>query len=203
MCLRRSAQIFLIERFLVAFPMQSSCLVSLFMVGVALASAAQAHLPDTSYAQIRIERERISTKLTYDITSLIRIHPSLDANNDHQLSKDELLKAVTTISEFLKANVAFELDAVPSDFGELQPVSWPMEASAAITESDYHAATSLVTFYFAKSFTKPPSDIWLRFEFFESLGLRHTVLGAIEHGGKITRTIWILRWWVPAARQSC
>lgn len=166
------------------------CLVFIFIIGVAHVSDARAHLPDTSYARIRIEREQISTKLTYDITSLVRILPSLDANKDHRLTRDELLNAVPSISGFLKANVAFELDAEPCDFGELQPVSWPLEASEAIAEGDYHAATSLITFNFAKSLAKAPSDIWFRFDFFESLGLRHTVLGAIEHAGNTDEVLF-------------
>lgn len=160
-----------------------SCLVA-FVVCAVLVSEVRAHLPDTSYARISIDRGQISTKLIYDITSLVRIQPSLDGNNDHQLTKDELLIAVPVISKFLQAAIAFEVDLKPSELGELQPVAWPDQAGAAIAESDYHAATSLVTFHFTKSLAEPPSDIWIRFDFFQSLGLRHTVLGAIEHAGE-------------------
>jgi len=149
-----------------------------------LASNAAAHLPDTSYARFVITRERYDIKLTYDVTSLLRMVPQLDANNDGQLTQAELSAAVPEIADFLRSAIALEIDEQPSEFGDLQPVAWPGADNAPIPESEFHAATSLVTFIFSKQLAQPPADVWVRFDFFGTLGLRHTVLAAIEHEGQ-------------------
>lgn len=157
------------------------------IVGVLLLSApgdALAHNPDTSYARLTIARDRTSLKLTYDITSLVRIVPALDADGDRRLTRTELDAAVPQISAFLQRTIEFEVNGTKSDFGRLQPVAWPPDAGDAIAEKDYHAATSLISFTFDKSLAQPPQDVWIRFDFFETLGLRHTVLGAIAQENK-------------------
>lgn len=151
-----------------------------FLLAACLVNQAAAHLPDTSYARFSVAEDRFTAKLTYDVTSLLRMHPSLDANNNHELSPDELEAAVPTIAKFLTESLAFELNGKPSELGQLEPVQWPADAGKTIAESDYHAATSLVSFVFSQRLSVKPADIWVSFGFFEVLGLRHTVLGAIE-----------------------
>ena len=67
---------------------------------LACAVAVFGHNPDTSYARIEIERNRIETKLTYDIFTLLRIAP-LDENGDGQVSKAELTRQLPRIAAFL------------------------------------------------------------------------------------------------------
>lgn len=153
------------------------------LLAACLANQAAAHLPDTSYARFSVAEDRFTAKLTYDVTSLLRMHPSLDANNDHELSPEELEAAVPAIAKFLTESLAFELNGKPSELGKLEPVQWPADAGKTIPESDYHAATSLVSFAFSQRLSVKPTDIWVSFGFFEVLGLRHTVLGAIEKEG--------------------
>lgn len=145
---------------------------------------ATAHNPDTSYARWQITTDAVSAKLTYDITSLVRIHPQLDADGNHQLIAAELTSAAPSIEAFLRAHVEYEVDGQRVGLGELQPVNWPAQADAAIAERDYHAPTSLVTFEFHHATVQPVVDIWARFDLFETLGLRHTILGAFEHDGQ-------------------
>jgi hypothetical protein len=159
----------------------------LFVVAVASVLAvprsANAHNPDTSYARFTMSRDEFSARLTYDVTSLVRIRPGLDADGDHRLTPSELQAAVPAIADFLRRTIAFELNVTATDFGELQPVAWPPDAGEAIAEKDYHAPTSLVSFDFRKPLSEPPTEFWVQFEFFETLGTRHTVLGAIAHDG--------------------
>lgn len=161
-----------------SFPIPHSVFGSVFLLTL-VAAPAFAHNPDTSYARFAVTRTSFEAKFVFDVTSLIRIVPNLDADADRRLTRDELQQRAATIGEFLKRTIRFEIDGRSTDFGESLPVVWPPDAGDAIAEKDYHAPTSLVAFTFRKSLAKPPADFWVQFEFFETLGERHTVLGAI------------------------
>src|SRR5687767_11888681 len=77
-------------------PVSRSPALAAAVVVVVLASspAALAHNPDTSYARFQISRDEFSAKFTYDVTSLVRILPGLDADGDHRLTRSELQAAV-------------------------------------------------------------------------------------------------------------
>jgi hypothetical protein len=158
--------------------------VLVLVLGWFTASSAEAHNPDTSYARFGIERERCTAKFAYDVTSLVRIVPMLDADGDRRLTPPELTAAVPTIEAFLRRSIALEIDGRKAEFGPLAPVAWPRDAGEAIAEKDYHAPTSLVAFQFVTPASQPPQDVWVRFDFFETLGSRHTVLGAFAHEGQ-------------------
>ena len=166
--------------------MISACcnVVRACIVVLSWTTIAQAHNPDTSYARFSIARDRYTAKFTYDLTSLVRIVPALDADGDRRVTQAELAAAVPTVAAFLQKSIPLEIDGITTDFGAIQSVAWPADAGEAIAEQDYHAPTSLVSFQFIKLLAQPPVDVWVRFDFFETLGLQHTVLGAIEHDGR-------------------
>jgi len=155
----------------------ASCAIAV----VLWASAAAAHNPDTSYARFRISADAYEATFVYDITSLVMIDPTLDANGDRSLAPEELQAAVPRVEVFLRQSIPLEIDGAPAAFGPLMPVAWPAEAGPVIAEKDYHAPTSLVAFSFVKPLEVPPADVWVRFDLFGALGGHHTVLGAIAH----------------------
>ncbi len=165
-------------------------LAAFVVVMLATTNAAQAHNPDTSYARFTVARDAISVKLTYDVVTLVRIMPQLDADGDHRLTRDELSHAVPTIADFLRRTIAFEINGAATDFGELQPVAFPPDHGDAIPEKDFHAATSLVSLEFRKPLAAPPADFWVRFDLFGTVGQRHVVLGAIQHDGSDEEVIF-------------
>lgn len=148
------------------------------------ATTARAHNPDTSYARFQVSRTSFEVKFTFDVTSLVRIVPTLDADRNRRLTRGELEAKSPEIVAFLRRTVAFKIDDAKTDFGEARPLAWPPDAGDAIAEKDYHAATSLISVSFAKPLAKPPADFWVRFHFFDVLGSLHTVLGAIAQDGK-------------------
>ncbi len=164
-----------------------ACVPFFALVAAWLPAAARevaAHNPDTSYARLAIERDRTTTTLTFDVTSLVRLAPSLDADADHRLTPAELTAAMPRIVDALRRSISFEVDAAATDLGDLQTVAWPPDAGAFIAEKDYHAPTSLVALPFVKRLSRPPAAVWIRFDWFRMLGERHTVLGAIAHEGR-------------------
>ena len=149
-----------------------------------LAADALAHNPDTSYARLRIESDELSATFIYDVTSLLLLDPLLDADGDRSLSPAELRASVPRVEEVLRRSIRLEIDGMVAAFGPLEPVCWPTQAGPMIPERDYHAATSLVALTFATPLDHPPADVWVRFEFFGTLGGHHTVLSAIAHEGQ-------------------
>ena len=151
---------------------------------MACAGPALAHNPDTSYARFKVTRDALESKFTYDLFTLLRIAPGLDANADRQVTGAELAAQTPVVLSYLRRQVQLEIDGQPADFGDAQPVVFPPAAGDAVLEKDYHDAVSLVDFSFRRPLAKAPADFWVRFEFFPDLGGQHTVLGAIEHEGE-------------------
>jgi hypothetical protein len=151
---------------------------------LSLSVRVEAHNPDTSYVRFKVAPEALETRFTYDLFSLVRIVPALDADGNQEVSRSELMQQAPRVFDYLEKHVRLEIDGQMADFGEPQPVEFPPGVGDAIAEKDYHAATSLVHFAFRKRLEKPARDFWVLFEVFRELGNRHGVLGAIEHDGQ-------------------
>ncbi len=158
-----------------------------------VAGPADAHQPDTSYARFKVTRDSLEAKFSYDLSTLQRIVPKLDANGDYQVTAFELQAQAPAVFAFLRKHVRLEINGAAALLGEPQPVVFPTAANGpgaigsgsrdSISEPDYHSAGSLVHFTFFKRLPKPPADFWVQFELFDELSERHTVLGVIEHEG--------------------
>ncbi|MBI2478742.1 MAG: HupE/UreJ family protein [Planctomycetia bacterium] len=157
---------------------------ALLIVAIAFTGPACAHNPDTSYARFKVTRDALESKFTYDLFTLLRLAPGLDANADRQVTAAELAALTPTVISYLRQHVRLEIDGQPADFGDAQAVTFPPDTEDAIQEKDYHEATSLIDFSFRRPLAKAPADVWVRFEFFPDLGEQHIVLGAIEHEGE-------------------
>lgn len=157
--------------------------VCIFLL-LAATAPAFGHLPDTSYARFKVGPERFEAKFSYDLAALERIAPGLDANGDRQVTDAELQAQAPAVSAFLREHVRLEIDGAKADWGQPQPVVFPPGNGPAIAESQYHNAGSLVNFVFVHRLAQPMADFWVQFDLFAILGQRHTVLGAIEQGGK-------------------
>jgi hydrogenase/urease accessory protein HupE len=137
------------------------------------------HNPDTSYARIEIRREKVETKLTYDVFTLLTIVP-LDDNGDRQVSREELTKHLPEIGDFLDQRIDLvvnEHEGVAT-LGTLEGYVWPPEAGDAILEADYHSQNGLIHFRFVRPLNEVPQSVAIWFDFFTTFGGRHTVIGA-------------------------
>jgi hydrogenase/urease accessory protein HupE len=158
---------------------------------LALAFALCGHNPDTSYARVEIGEQSVKTRLTYDIFTLLRITP-LDDNADRQISKDELTGHLPQIEEFLRDHIGLSIDGdeEEDDLGPLTRFVWPPDTGDAIKEADYHAATGLIIFEFARPVKYTPGEVSLRFYFFNQFNDRHTVLGVFALKGEEYETVF-------------
>ncbi len=147
-----------------------------------LAAPGHAHNPDTSYARVVISRERLDVRLTLDLFTLEKI-TAVDANRDQNVTRAELTQAGPVIEKFLRERVKLERDGNPAPLGEARAPEWPRDAGDALAAKDWHSAAALVAVTFSQPLSQPARDVAITFDFFETFGARHTVLGAFEYGG--------------------
>lgn len=145
-----------------------------------LLTALRAHTPDTSYAKIDITREQVAFTFTYDLLTLTRM-TAVDANRDGQVTRAELQAAAPGIEAFLRHGIYPEINEREAAFGELAPPTWPADAGDAVAAADY--GQRLVALTFRNSLLHAPDSVALTFDFFGSLGERHTVLGNFVWNG--------------------
>lgn len=148
----------------------------------AIALLLLGHNPDTSYAEIRIGSERVETRLTYDIFTLLMIEP-LDDNRDGRLTKAELEGHLPRIETFLREHIWLTVNAddETEELGQRADFVWPPDVGEAIAEADYHTAKGLIPFNFVRHVQETPEQVALTFGFFERFGERHTVLGVFKY----------------------
>ncbi len=152
-----------------------------------LAGRAFGHNPDTSYARVTITPHEVEFKFAYDLTTLQRITP-LDTNGDQHVTRAELEAATPAIEKFLRACVHLSLNEHAAEFAEPLPTVWPEDAGAGIQESDYHLR--LLSFTFRNPVLSTPEDVMLTFDFFETFGPGHTVLGVFAWSGREDEVIF-------------
>lgn len=155
----------------------------------ALAVRAEAHNPDTSYAQFVSEGAVVRTRLTYDLVTLRRM-VELDDDRDRQVSREELTRHAPEIVAFLREHVAFESAGHEPGLGDFLEFRWPQDAGPTIPEKDYHSALALVAFRFERTFDDEPEDVVVDFRFFDRVGERHSVLGSFVRGAEVTEVIF-------------
>jgi len=151
-----------------------------FLLLLTLPIAALAHNPDTSYARCLVADDRVELRLTFDITTLLKITDA-DADHDQRLTRAELQAAAPALQRFLRESVILEIDGRRTDLGQALDPVWPKEAGEAIAAPDWHSPASLIAFPFRKAVSAPPREVALTFTLFTPLGARHTVLGVFEH----------------------
>jgi hypothetical protein len=144
---------------------------------------AHAHNVDTSYVRIAIERDRIEVRLTLDVFTLEKI-TDLDADHDQRVTPAELQRAAPALERFLREHVKLELDGASTPLGTAAAPEWPRGAGDALAAPDWHSAESLIAINFRQALARPAHDVAIAFDFFETFGMRHTVLGSFVHEGR-------------------
>src|SRR5262245_37279918 len=151
---------------------------------LAITLALVAHNPDTSYARIKIAPDRIETRLTYDVFTLLKIVP-LDDNADGELQRAEIAAHALYIAEFLRNHIGLAVsdDDEGADLGQFTGFVWPPDVGAAIAGIDFHSANGLIHFDFVRPIEFIPEEVAIAFGFFDEFSDRHTVLGVFSCRG--------------------
>lgn len=149
---------------------------------IALAAALLAHNPDTSYVRVTISADKIETRLTYDVFTLLKITP-LDDNKDNRLQRTELENHAPQIADYLKSKIGLAIseDDEDASLGEFRSFLWPPDIGDSIPAADYHSQNGLIPFDFVRPIEYVPEEIAIAFGFFDRFTDRHTVLGVFKY----------------------
>jgi hypothetical protein len=130
---------------------------------------------------VAIGPQEVTFTFTFDFVTLARI-TSLDADRDERVTRAEVSAAVPAIDGFLRRSVYLELNERDAVFGGLGPPAWPSDAGEAIPAADY--GQRLLSFTYHNAVLHAPDAVALTFDFFRTLGERHTVLGNFVWNGQ-------------------
>ncbi len=97
-------------------------------------SGSSASIPIRVTPASRSLAMRWKRQFTYDLFTLLRIVPGLDANADRQVTAAELAAQTPVVIAYLRRQVQLEIDGQPADFGDPQPVIFPPAAGDAIRQ---------------------------------------------------------------------
>lgn len=154
---------------------------SIAFLALAALASGRAHTVDTSYCKVAIGHTEVSFTFTFDLATYAKMTP-LDVNHDGRVTPAELQRAGPEIETFLHSSVFVELNEREATFGPMSLPTWPIDAGDAVTEVDM--AQRLATVTFRNPVLHAPDAVALTFDFFGTLGERHTVLGAFGWDGR-------------------
>jgi hypothetical protein len=151
----------------------------------ALAAALLAHNPDTSYVRVTISEDKVETRLTYDVFTLLKITP-LDDNHVNKLQRTELESHSPQVADYLRSKIGLAVseDDEEANLGEFKGFLWPPDVGDAISAADYHTQNGLIPFDFVRHVDQPPEVVAIAFGFFDAFTDRHTVLGVFACQGE-------------------
>ncbi len=105
----------------------------------------------------------------------------LDADGDGRVTRAELTAAAPALDDFLRRSVFIELNEREAVFGDFVPPAWAEDAGEAIPAADYSQRLAILTY--RNKLLHAPAAVAITFDFFGTLGERHTVLGSfLWHG---------------------
>jgi len=122
----------------------------------------------------------VSFTFTFDLATLARMAP-LDADRDERITRAELQAAAPAIEGFLRRSVFIELNEREASFGPASAPAWSEDRGDAVAAADF--GQQLATLVFRNEVLHAPDAVALTFDFFGTLGERHTVLGTFVWKG--------------------
>jgi len=152
------------------------CLLALVMLICSCLHSAQAHPSDISYLRVKVARQTVELRFTFNLLSLTRF-ANIDANQDRRIEKAELDAAAQALNEYFNKHIELNINEKMTALGLAQPFEcvWPeTDGSSIVSEVDYPVRYVDITFIHA---VKPAlADLWLNFDLWQQTG----PLGSIE-----------------------
>jgi len=152
-----------------------NCLALVMLICSCL-SSAQAHPSDISYLRVKVQRQKVEMRFTFNLLSLTRF-AAIDANQDQRIEKAELDAVTLSLNEYFNKHIALHLNEKQTALGIAQPFEcvWPeTDGSNAVSEVDYPVRYVDITFI--HEVTPLLADLWLGFDLWQHTG----PLGSIE-----------------------
>lgn len=152
----------------------------ILLVLLCCCAPAHAHPADISYMRVRVERQKVEFRLTFNLLTLMRF-AQIDANHDRRIDQAEIHAATPTLLSYLRAHVLVSFNGMDGELGAAQKIEcvWPAEGGMpSAAEPDYGARYLDITFV---NDCKPlVEDFWIGFEIFGQTGALHTIEATFE-----------------------
>jgi len=152
------------------------CLLAFVMLICSCLPSALAHPSDISYLRVKVQRQKVEIRFTFNLLSLTRF-ASIDANQDRRIEKAELDAAAKVLSDYLNKHIELNLNEKKTALGEAAPFEcvWPVaDGSSTVSEMDYPVRYVDITF--THNLKPVLADVWLGFDIWQQTG----PLGSIE-----------------------
>ena len=155
-------------------------LLALVMLICSCLSFAQAHPSDISYLRVKVQRQKVEMRFTFNLLSLTRF-ANMDANQDRRIEKAELDAAAKVLNDYFNKHIELSINETKTALGEAAPFEcvWPeTDGSSAVSEVDYPVRYVDITFTHD---VKPVlADVWLGFDIWQQIGQLGTIEATYE-----------------------
>lgn len=149
-----------------------------------LSCQLQAHPADVSQLRVRVERQRVELRFTFNLQVLSRFYPGMDRNQDGRVDAEELQAAREGIADYLNRRVPMKVNGGSSELGGIQAMeaTWPTVEGVipAVQAADYPARH--VDILFVRQGIPLLADFWLGFDIWREAGPLGSVEAVYEQG---------------------
>ena len=149
---------------------------------------ASAHPSDISYLRVKVERESLELRFTFNLLTLGRFAEGLDADLNHEVTQREIEATVPKLRAYLTEKIRIEINGETAQLGELAApeLLWPEEnGSRTVAERDYSVRHVDLTF---RQAVKPLlADVWLDIAIWEETGPLSSIEARYEQAELITQ----------------
>jgi hydrogenase/urease accessory protein HupE len=143
-----------------------------------VATAADAHVSDTSLLRVQIHADKLQIEANADLLTLNRV-VRLDSDGDGTVTRGEFAKAAPLLEEFFRKKLRLKVGEEASSLGSAQVPEWQSSKEAA-SENDFQSVH--VSFVFER--VRPVGARGFRLEdgVFDAFGSAHNVIFAVVEG---------------------
>jgi hypothetical protein len=144
---------------------------------------AGAHPADISHMRMEVGRSSLRLRFSLNIATLDRLQP-LDTDRDGKATLAEIEAAIPEANAFLKSQTLLTLNDTDTDTGTFTRFEclWPDAATTAPLFPEWPGR--FVDIIFERRWPEPVRDFWISFQWFERLGVLHTIESVIHQPGQ-------------------
>lgn len=167
-----------------AFAVHRPTFLQLLAAALVLCCQLHAHPADISKLRVKVERERVELRFTFNLQVLSRFDPGIDASQDGLVNAEELQAAREGIADYLNRRVQMQVNGGRSELGAIQAMEamWPSAEGVipAVRAEDYPARH--VDILFVRQDLPLLADLWLGFDIWRETGPLGVVEAVYEQG---------------------
>jgi hypothetical protein len=167
-----------------AFAVHRPTFLQLMAAVFVLSCQLEAHPADIIKLRVKVEREQVELRFTFNLQVLSRFHPGIDANQDGWVDAEELQAAREGVGSYLNRRVQMQVNGGRSELGAIQAMEamWPSVEGVipAVRVEDYPARH--LDILFVRQGIPLLADLRLGFDIWREAGPLGSVEAVYEQG---------------------